>query len=115
MTDAPGAQREEIQIKCEIPLTVMCQCWASQVALLVNLPPANGGGAGGAGLSPGSGRSLEEGAATHPSVLAWRIPRTEGPAGLQSTGSQSQTRLKRPHAPAHTHQHRFINYSKYVY
>ena len=32
--------------------------------------------------------------APHSSVLAWRIPWTEEPAGLQSTGSQSQTRLK---------------------
>ena len=34
---------------------------------------------------------LEEGTATHSSVLAWRIPRTEEPGGLQSVGSQSQT------------------------
>ena len=31
---------------------------------------------------------LEEGMATHPSILAWRIPWTEGPSGLQSMGSQ---------------------------
>ena len=31
---------------------------------------------------------LEEGMATHSSVLAWRIPWTEDPCGLQSTGSQ---------------------------
>ena len=31
---------------------------------------------------------LEEGMTTHPSVLAWRIPWTEEPGGLQSTGSQ---------------------------
>ena len=36
---------------------------------------------------------LEEGMATHSSILAWRIPWTEEPGGLQSTGSQSQTRL----------------------
>ena len=30
---------------------------------------------------------LEEGMATHISVLAWRIPRTEEPGGLQSMGS----------------------------
>ena len=34
---------------------------------------------------------LEEGTATHSSILAWRIPWTEGPGGLQSMGSQSQT------------------------
>ena len=31
---------------------------------------------------------LEEGLATHSSILAWRIPWTEEPGGLQSTGSQ---------------------------
>ena len=29
---------------------------------------------------------LEEGMATHTSILAWRIPRTEEPGGLQSIG-----------------------------
>ena len=32
---------------------------------------------------------LEKGMATHSSALAWEIPRTEEPSGLQSTGSQS--------------------------
>ena len=32
---------------------------------------------------------LEEGMATHPSILAWRIPWTEELGGLQSMGSQS--------------------------
>ena len=36
----------------------------------------------------------EEGMATHSSILAWRIPWTEEPGGLQSTGWQSWTRLK---------------------
>ena len=31
---------------------------------------------------------LEEGMATHSSILAWRIPWTEEPGGLQSAGSQ---------------------------
>ena len=30
----------------------------------------------------GGGDPLEEGMATHPSVLAWEIPRTEEPGGL---------------------------------
>ena len=35
---------------------------------------------------------LEKGMATHPSILAWRIPLTEGPGGLKSMESQnSQT------------------------
>ena len=31
---------------------------------------------------------LEEGMATHSSILAWRIPWIEEPGGLQSMGSQ---------------------------
>ena len=31
---------------------------------------------------------LEEGMATHSSILAWRIPWTEEPGGLRFTGSQ---------------------------
>ena len=31
---------------------------------------------------------LEEGMATHTSILAWKIPWTEEPGGLQSMGSQ---------------------------
>ena len=31
---------------------------------------------------------LEEGMATHPSILTWRIPRAEEPGGLQSRGLQ---------------------------
>ena len=36
---------------------------------------------------------LEKGMATHPSILAWRIPWTEEPGGLQSMGSHNQTQL----------------------
>ena len=37
---------------------------------------------------------LEKEMATHSSILAWEIPWTEEPGGLQSTGSQnSQTQL----------------------
>ena len=35
-------------------------------------------------MIPGSGRPLEEGMATHSSILAWRIPLTGEPGGLQS-------------------------------
>ena len=37
---------------------------------------------------PGSGRSLEKEMATHSNILAWIIPWTEEPGGLQSIGSQ---------------------------
>ena len=34
---------------------------------------------------------LEKGMAIHSNILAWKIPRTEEPGGLQSVGSQIQT------------------------
>ena len=34
---------------------------------------------------------LEKGMATHSGILAWEIPRTKEPGGLQSTGLKSQT------------------------
>ena len=37
--------------------------------------------------SLGQEDSLEEGTAIHSGILAWRIPRTEEPGGLQSVGS----------------------------
>ena len=39
--------------------------------------------AGDPGSIPGSGRSPEEGMATHSSILTWRIPWTEEPGGLK--------------------------------
>ena len=39
-------------------------------------------------LSLGREDPLEEGMATHSGILAWRIPWTEDPGGLQSMGSQ---------------------------
>ena len=40
-------------------------------------------------VHPWSGKiPLEEGMATHSSILAWRIPWTEEPGGLHSMGSQ---------------------------
>ena len=43
---------------------------------------------GDAGLIPGWEDPLEKEMATHSSVLAWEIPWTEEPGGLQSTGWQ---------------------------
>ena len=50
--------------------------------------PATAGDIGDADLIPGREDPREEGMATHSSVLAWRIPWTEEPGGLQSVGSQ---------------------------
>ena len=44
--------------------------------------------AGDPGLIPELGRSPREGNGNHSSILAWRIPRTEEPGGLQSMGSE---------------------------
>ena len=40
------------------------------------------------GSIPGLGRSPGEGNGNHSSILAWRIPWTKEPGGLQSMGSQ---------------------------
>ena len=50
--------------------------------------PANAGDTGEVDSIPGWEDSLEEKMATHSSILAWRIPSTEEPGGLQSLGSQ---------------------------
>ena len=62
--------------------------WASQVALVVNNPPASAGDTRDWNSISGSGTSPQEEMATHSSILAWRIPWTEEPGGLQSVGSQ---------------------------
>ena len=50
--------------------------------------PANAGDVRDAGSIPGSEDPLEEGMATHSSVITWRIPRTEEPGRPLCTGSQ---------------------------
>ena len=61
--------------------------WASLVARTVkNLPAMQETQI----QSLGRGGPLERGKATHFSILAWRIPWREEPAGLQFRGSQSQ-------------------------
>ena len=49
---------------------------------------ANAGDTRNVGLNSWLGRSPGVGMATHSSILAWRIPWTEGPGGLQSMGLQ---------------------------
>ena len=58
--------------------------WASQVAQWVKNPPAMEETRETRVLSVGQENPLEEGMATHSSTLAWRIPWTEEPGGLQS-------------------------------
>ena len=62
--------------------------WASLVAEAVkNLPTVQET----QGRSLGQEDLLEKGMATHSNILAWRIPWTEEPGGLQPVGLQSQT------------------------
>ena len=73
--------------------------WASLVAQLVkNLPAMREIWV----WSLGWEGSLEEGMATHSSILAWRIPWTEQPGGLQSMGSH---RIRHNWVIKHTHTH----------
>ena len=58
------------------------------MALVVKNLPANTGDIRDAVPSLGREDPLEEEMATHSSILAWRIPWTKEPSGLQSMGSQ---------------------------
>ena len=55
---------------------------------MVKNQPANAGDIRDVGSIPGLEISLEKGMATHSSILAWEIPWTEEPGGLQSLGLQ---------------------------
>ena len=46
--------------------------------------------------------------ATHSSILAWRIPRTEGPGGLQSKGSQRVRHNRATNTHTHKWSHEVI-------
>ena len=52
------------------------------MVLVVENPPVNAGDVRDTGSILGSGRSPGGGHATHSSVVAWRIPRTEEPGGI---------------------------------
>ena len=74
--------------------------------------PANAGDARDMGLIPGSGRSPDRVMATHSSILAWEIPWTEEPGGLQipriaksQTNWAAESTCKRTHKHTHTHAH----------
>ena len=67
---------------------------------------SNAGDTGDMGLIPGSGRSPGEGMVTHSSILAWKIPWTEGPGGLQSKGFQ---RVGQDWATKHIGTQKFYN------
>ena len=55
------------------------------------------------GSIPGSGRPTGEGNGYSLHILTWRIPWTEKPGGLQSTGSQASDTTERLNHHIHTH------------
>ena len=74
-----------------LPQFVYQLCWmqltclwhnAGRMAQQVEEPACHARDTGDRGLIPGAGRSLKEEMATHPGILAWRIPQTEEPGGL---------------------------------
>ena len=72
----------------------MCGKWSLGISSWVGFPGGSDGkesacSAGDWGLITGWEDPVEEGMATHSSVLAWRIPMTEEPGGLQSMGWQT--------------------------
>ena len=87
-------------------LTSTLHMWDFSGGLVVKTLPASAGDAGDVGLTPGSGRSLEEEMATHSSIFAWTDPDkdlilwTKEPGGLQSMGSQ---RFRHDWVAAHAH------------
>ena len=56
------------------------------MVLVLKNPPVNAGDIETQVGSLGREDPLEEGMVTHSSILAWRVPRTEEPGGLQSLG-----------------------------
>ena len=76
-------------------------------ASVVKDPPTN---ARDTGLTLGHEDPLEEEMVTYSSILAWKIPWTEEPGGIQPIGSQRVRRLSAcaracTHTHTHTHTH----------
>ena len=72
----------------EISVILASMPWGFPGGLVVKNPPASAREAGDAGSSLGQEDPLEKEMTTHSSILAWEIPWSEEPGGLQSTGSQ---------------------------
>ena len=71
--------------------------WASTTAQQVKNLPATQETQETLVWSPGWENPLKKGMASHSSILAWRIPWTEEPGGLQSMGLQSQMQTQHTH------------------
>ena len=76
---------------------------AYQVVPVAKNPPASAGDMSKC-FNLWVGKILEKEMATHSSILAWRIPWTEGPEGY-SAWSLRRVRHNRVHTHTHTHTH----------
>ena len=83
-----GVAQSRTRLKQLSSSSSIVSIWASQVALVVKNLPAHAGDKRDLGSILGLGRSSGEVMAIHFSILAWRIPWTEEPDGLQPEGSQ---------------------------
>ena len=77
----PAGTREILQDCCFKSLSFRVNT-GQLVALVVKNLPASAGDIRDVGSIPGQEDPLEKGMATHPSILAWRIPWTEAPGRL---------------------------------
>ena len=83
-----GEERDGHEI-CQRGRICRGSCWLGFLSGSVGKESVhNAGDPADEGLIPGSGRSSKKEMATHSSVLAWEIPWTEEPGGLQAMGSQ---------------------------
>ena len=89
-----GIARSSLKREKQYPLVIILLSVLLRRSIWVSWLPCGSEGkeftydAGDPGSIPGSGRSPGGGNATHSSILAWRIPPTEEPGGLQSMGWQ---------------------------
>ena len=85
---------------------------------LVKNRPANAGDARDTGSFPGWEDPLEEEIATHCSSLAWRIPWTEEPGGLQSYSpwrrKESDTTKATQHCTVYIYTHIHVHACIYI-
>ena len=76
--------------------SLMGKGWGRRGGSAVKNPPVKAGDTGDADSIPGFGRSLEEEMATHSSILAQKIPRTEELGGYSPWGCKEWDRTERP-------------------
>ena len=89
----PGVsmKKEDFRVGCPLSAGLGEGLLASQVSQWVKSLPAMHETQETRVRSLGQEDALEESMGTHPSILAWRIPWTEEPAGLQRVGREEMT------------------------